>query len=255
MADLFIDALPTTTTIKRADLFVVETDPAGTQITKAMAALDFAKGWIEIPDSWTYASATTINVPTNATLLYQKGWGIRFKQGGAFKYAYMTTVAATLLTVTGGSDYTVANAAITDIAVCPNPHTAFGFPDWFNYAPVVNGSAGSAGTYAESESSCKFAISGKMMHTRVHKVVSNVGSWTGTLRVSTPTTVVVQTAGTIVIGGAIYASGATAATQLGMLYETTTTSWSFIKTVRTAEVTWADVAANVGIHIDTHSEI
>jgi hypothetical protein len=96
-------------------------------------------GWIPVYDTWTYASATTINVPTNATLLYQKGWGIRFKQGGAYKYAYIVTVAATLLTVTGGSDYTVANAAITDIAVCPNPGSAFGFPDWFTFAPTVGG--------------------------------------------------------------------------------------------------------------------
>jgi hypothetical protein len=213
------------------------------------------QGWIPVSVTWTYASATTINVPTNATLLYQKGWGIRFKQGGAYKYAYMVTVAATLLTVTGGSDYTVANAAITDIAVCPNPGSAFGFPAWFNYAPVVNGSGGSAGTYAESESSCKATINGGMLHTRIHKVVSNVGSWTGAIRVTPLVPIVVQTTGAIVLGGSLYASGATAATQLGVLYEVNTAFWSFIKTVRTAEVAWSDVAADFGIHIDTHSEI
>jgi hypothetical protein len=142
MADLFIDQLPTTTTVKRADLMVWETDPAGTQITKAMAALDFAKGWIEIPDTWTYASATTINVPTNATLLYQKGWGIRFKQGGAYKYGLLGTVAATLLTLIANADYSVANSAITDIAITVDPSQAFGFPEKFNFTSTVTYSGG-----------------------------------------------------------------------------------------------------------------
>jgi hypothetical protein len=91
-------------------------------------------GWIPVYDSWTYASATTINVPTNATLLYQKGWGVRFKQGGAYKYGMLRTVAATLLTLVANTDYSVANAAITDIAVCPNHDHAIGFPESFNFS-------------------------------------------------------------------------------------------------------------------------
>jgi hypothetical protein len=183
MADLFIDALPTTTTIKRADLFVVETDPAGTQITKAMAALDFAKGWIEIPDTWTYASARTINVPTDATLLYQKGWGIRFKQGGAYKYEYIINTAATLLTVEGGSDYTVANAAITDIAVCPNPHTAFGFPDWFNYTVTPTAGSGSFTTVAGTG---KFKVDGRAIFCKAKVTITTNGTAAGYVGANVP---------------------------------------------------------------------
>ncbi len=91
-------------------------------------------GWIEVTDSWTYASANTINVPTDATTTYKKGIGIRLKQGGGYKYYYGTIVAATLLTVTGGTDYTVANAAITDVAYTLSPETAVGFPVTFNCA-------------------------------------------------------------------------------------------------------------------------
>jgi hypothetical protein len=99
-------------------------------------------GWIPVADSWTYASATTINVPSDATLTYQKGWGIRFKQGGAYKYGILRTVAATTLTLIANSDYSVANAAITDVAVCPNPSQAFGFPEKFNYTSTVTYSGG-----------------------------------------------------------------------------------------------------------------
>jgi hypothetical protein len=141
MVDKFVTELNTTTTVKRTDLIIVETSPSATPETKGITAGDLGKGWIESHiETWTYASATTINVPTDATLLYKKGWGVRLKQGGGYKYFYMTTVAATLLTVKGGSDYTVANAAITDVAVCPNPSAAFGFPAYLNYSPTVGGS-------------------------------------------------------------------------------------------------------------------
>lgn len=91
-------------------------------------------GWIAVTHTWTYASANTINIPAGGLLLYENGIGIRIKQGGAFKYFYNLTPADTLLTVTGGSDYTVANAAITDIAYTLSPETAVGFPVTFNCA-------------------------------------------------------------------------------------------------------------------------
>jgi len=72
-------------------------------------------GWTSAGETWTYASASTITVPSGAASKYQKGDKIRFKQGATYKYFYIITVADTLLTVTGGSDYTVATpTAITD---------------------------------------------------------------------------------------------------------------------------------------------
>lgn len=85
-------------------------------------------GWVEVSDTWTYASANTITVPSGAASIYKKGMGIRIKQGAGYKYYYITIVADTLLTVTGGTDFTVANAAITDVAYTLSPSTAIGFP-------------------------------------------------------------------------------------------------------------------------------
>jgi hypothetical protein len=101
----------------------------------AIAGRSEAGGWTPTRQTWTYASATTINVPTDATILYSVGDKIRFKQGGAYKYFYICTVAATLLTVTGGSDYTVANATITDVYYS-KASSPVGFPQYFNYAPT-----------------------------------------------------------------------------------------------------------------------
>lgn len=94
-------------------------------------------GWIGVTDSWTYSASGTINVPSDATTVYEKGYGIRFKQGAGYKYMYIVGVAATALTVAGGTDYMVANAGITDVAYAPDPASAFGFPEWFNYTPTL----------------------------------------------------------------------------------------------------------------------
>jgi len=104
----------------------------------AIPATDVNFGWLNVTDTWAYASATTITVPSGAASLYQKGDKLRLKQGGGYKYYYIVGVADTVLTVTGGSDFTVANSAITDIAIsrASNP---FGFPHWFNWTPTFTG--------------------------------------------------------------------------------------------------------------------
>jgi hypothetical protein len=71
-------------------------------------------GWAPAIETWEYASATTITVPSGAGGRYQKGDKIRLKQGGGYKYFYIVSVSDTTLSITGGSDYTLANAAITD---------------------------------------------------------------------------------------------------------------------------------------------
>lgn len=120
-------------------------------------------GWNEIGDTWTYASANTITVTSGAAAIYKKGMGIRWKQGGSYKYAYITVVADTLLTVTGGTDYTVANSAITDVAYTLTPTTAIGFPVGFNCAAptwstatIDNGTGGQQPT----EGSTLFVVRG-----------------------------------------------------------------------------------------------
>lgn len=77
-------------------------------------------GWQLVSDSWTYASADaptfTITVPTGAASLYGVGMRIKLNQT-TDKYFIITAVADTVLTVYGGTDYTLANAAISSIYV------------------------------------------------------------------------------------------------------------------------------------------
>ena len=89
-----------------------------------------ADGWIDPLENWTFSSADgstgIITVPTDATLKYQPGMRIKLTQT-TVKYFIITVVTATLLTVNGGTDYTLANAAISANFYSPMK-APFGFP-------------------------------------------------------------------------------------------------------------------------------
>lgn len=73
-------------------------------------------GWFPIYDTWTYASATTITVPSGATSLYERGKHIRITQSGVEAEYMIYVVADTLLTIypiTGNTG--IANSAISNI--------------------------------------------------------------------------------------------------------------------------------------------
>ena len=98
-----------------------------------------AGGWVKIPDTWTYVSASQFSVPGDQTTIYLKGLRLRFRQGGSYKYGIVASSAftsVTTVTIVVNSDYTLANAAITanEYSFLAVPQ---GFPDRFNYAATV----------------------------------------------------------------------------------------------------------------------
>lgn len=97
-------------------------------------------GWMPVTEAWTYASASTINIPSGGASRYQKGDKIKCTNSGT-KYFNVVGVADTLLTVTGGSDYVVDNAGISNVQLS-RANRPFGFPDWFAYTTVLSASAG-----------------------------------------------------------------------------------------------------------------
>lgn len=90
--------------------------------------------WQKGSSTWTYASSTTFTVPQSDADLMAVGTKIWFTQTTS-KYFYVVSKSGTTITVTGGSDYSVANAAIT-APYFSNAETPVGFPDYFNYTPT-----------------------------------------------------------------------------------------------------------------------
>jgi hypothetical protein len=97
-----------------SSLSVGTTLTAGTDIL--LGATSILPGWIEAGETWTYASAITFTISGDKTLKYNAGMKIKLSQTTA-KYFIITKVEYsnpnTTITIYGGTDYTLANAAIT----------------------------------------------------------------------------------------------------------------------------------------------
>jgi hypothetical protein len=140
-------------------------------------------GWIDANESWAYASASTITVPSGAVAKYAKGDKIKLTQT-TVKYFYVIGVADTVLTVTGGSDYTVANAAIT-ANYYSHATSPIGFPGSFAYSPTI---ASQTGTLTTTSSDLKFSLEGKVLAMNGSVTITTAGTGSGYLQVSLPVT-------------------------------------------------------------------
>ena len=138
-------------------------------------------GWIPA-GTFTYASAVTITVAAGAASIYQKGDKIKLTQAtGGVKYFYIISVADALLTITGGSDYALVSEAITTpyYSHVENP---LGFPDWFNYVPVLTGGNSDLSGY----DTARFSIKGRTLSLWFAAITKNMSGSAGTTVVSLP---------------------------------------------------------------------
>ena len=112
-----------------------------TSLTGTLTISGTWDGWIGANETWTYASATTFTISGDLSGKYQKGDKIKLTQTTA-KYFYILSAThaagTTTVTVNGGSDYSLANAAIT-LPFYSRSDVPFGFPDWFNWTPTLVG--------------------------------------------------------------------------------------------------------------------
>lgn len=223
-------------------------------------------GWISDSDTWVYVSATQLKiVGKDVRSRFPVGTKLRLTQG-TVKYFYAIAAAMsgsdTLITLTGGSDYALANAAITSpsysYAACPQ-----GFPGWFNYDCKVEGDSGSKGTYAELVSFSRFAMVGRTLHVAVRKTIENLGSWSGIVYVSYPFPIAPPSnANRPSFNGVIYAHATAPNTPKAILHATATSAnppsgvgMPFLRTVQTAYIEWSHMAVRDIIAIDDTREI
>lgn len=139
MADTKTTALTEITAPAATDLVYVVGDPGTTPVSRKATLATLRKtlmvdGWIEAGSTWTYASADaptfTFTISGDLTGKYSPGMRIKLTQT-TVKYFIITAVSYgapnTTVTIYGGTDYTLANAAIS-----ANYYSAakapFGFP-------------------------------------------------------------------------------------------------------------------------------
>jgi hypothetical protein len=104
---------------------------------------DGLDGWIYDTDTWSYVSTTSFKIAgKDVRYRFPKGTKIKLVQSGSTKYFYVVATAYTsgntIITITGGSDYTLASATISgqaySYAAAPQS-----FPQWFNWTPTFTG--------------------------------------------------------------------------------------------------------------------
>lgn len=115
-------------------------------------------GWIASSDSFVFASSTTFTIAgVNRTAIYTPGTRIKLTNSTVKYFVVVSSAFSTdtTVTVTGGSDYTLANAAITlpSYSYVSNPQ---GFPGWFNWTPSPTGYTGSPTVFA------RFTVLGRL---------------------------------------------------------------------------------------------
>jgi hypothetical protein len=145
---------------------------SGQSVQSSVSSVHFSTdpSWANLNYTCTYASASTFTIAADVTSLIAIGDKIKLTQT-TDKYFYVTAVSYgapnTTVTVTGGTDYTLANAAITS-PYYSKMTSPVGFPQWFNataptwvVATYDNGSGGQPTT-----SEYRFCIVGRTM--RVH---------------------------------------------------------------------------------------
>lgn len=113
----------------------------------------YQDGWLDVDESATYASATSITLAVDVQDMFPTGCRVRLKQS-AGTWKYFTVVSSSVdvsdiltLNLLGGSDYSVANEAISRMQVSYMSGAQPGWPGWFNYSPTLTGWSVTPPTY------------------------------------------------------------------------------------------------------------
>lgn len=157
------------------DVEAADINPIYNALTIAGEACN--NGWTNPNETWEYLSATSITIPAGGTNFYSAGDRIKITQT-TVKYFYVIGVTSTVLTVTGGIDYTVANAAIT-ANYYSKMQSPVGFPNYFNWDST--GGHNVQGGSAVTADNFKFNLTGGLVTCTFNSVVtSNATTMTGT---------------------------------------------------------------------------
>jgi hypothetical protein len=172
-------------------------------------ALCLGTGWSFSTDTWVYVNTTSFKiVGTNKTSFFVPGTEIKLVQSSAWKYFYVvssTYSTDTVVTVTGGSDFSLADSTITQPSYsysCPPD-----FPVWFNHAETWAGFS-----TAPADGVSRFKVEGRQVIWNLFRGTagtSNANNCTATLPITakTLTGYLVGFKGISTDGGIVYDDG------------------------------------------------
>ena len=146
-----------------------------------------ADGWTPVTDTFVYVSASSFKIEgVDRTTTYTKGTRIKLTQTSA-KYFVVTSSSFstdTTVNVTAGTDYTVANAAIT------SPYYSYdmspqGYPTSFTYAPSPTNWTVGDGTWTRAI----FSVVDRRVFVSLKFTFGSTSAMAGSMAISTPITI------------------------------------------------------------------
>lgn len=165
-----------------------------------------ADGWVsDVSETWTYASGSgggvaTFTVPGDVRSKYTIGTRVKLTQSATVKYFVISAGSSydgtnTTVTITGGSDYTLANSTISlnYHSYAANPQ---GYPGWFNFSPSLTGFS-----VAPSSVTARFHLIGRICTIRLR---TNTGTSNSTgFGMTAPVAAAAEGTGAVQIGAAL----------------------------------------------------
>ncbi len=139
-------------------------------------------GWVAAHETWTYASATTFTCSASLAAMLRLGDKIKLTQT-TVKYFSVVSISGTTVTITGGTDYSLVNAAIT-LPFYSHELTPTEFPGQFNYTPTWTNFTVGNGTLNYSN----FSIVAKEISFKFKFTLGTTSSASGTIFYSLPVT-------------------------------------------------------------------
>jgi hypothetical protein len=110
--------------------------------------VSYQNGWIPVTGTFSWKTASTINVSSGAAAVYSVGDRLKWitNTGSTQRYGTVVSIADTVLTVAVNTDHVLANETWTQ-PFYSHQTSPVGFPQWFNYTPTLSVSGGTAPTY------------------------------------------------------------------------------------------------------------
>ena len=149
-----------------------------------------ADGWTSANATWTYVSASAISLASASSILI-KGDKLKYTASGSTIYQYVTGFGSgSVALVTGGTDYPVPNAVITN-NYYSHQSSPMGFPNLFNYTPVGTNIWGTGLAYTG-----EFSLNGRTVYVKVKVTGTSASSTLGISTLTCPPGLVPLTQGT-----------------------------------------------------------
>ena len=142
-------------------------------------------GWVNVSETWTYASASTFTVSGDLTSRFTKGTRLKLTQTTVKYFVVVNSSYSapnTTVTVAVNTSYTIANAAITSPCYSYDLSPA-GYPDYYSFTPTWTNVTTGNGTII-----ARYSVHGRRVRGQISFVLGTTSSISGQITVDCPVT-------------------------------------------------------------------